>query len=117
MAQKDKASKEMLAAKLPLLGAVIGKVIQNSDNWASKKVKKTGLCIGLFIKAAKVLLSTNVDADFSEDPRKLITEAGVKLIQELETAIEKDKTMSNLKGKIKEIKRIVEVWSQSKHFF
>ena len=99
----------MLAGKLSLLGAVIGKVIQNADNWASKKVKKTGLCIGLFTKAAKVLLSSNVDADFSEDPRELITEAGVKLIQELETAIEKDKTMSNLKGKIKEIKRIVEV--------
>jgi len=39
----------------------------------------------------------------------LIAEAGVKLIKELETATEKDKTMSNLKGKIKEIKKIIEV--------
>lgn len=100
----------MLAENFALLGAVIGKVVKTADSWGSKKVKKTGSCVGLYAKAAKALLSKDVDAEFTEEPRKLISEAGVKLIKELETATEKDKTMSNLKGKIKEIKKIIEVW-------
>ena len=104
---KDSEAKKKLAENFALLGAVIGKVVKSSDNWASKKVKKTGLCIGLYAKAAKALLSTEVEAEFTEEPRKLIAETGAKLIKEIEDATEKDKAMSNLKGKIKEIKKII----------
>ena len=41
--------------------------------------------------------------------KSIVEEAGVKLIKELEQATEKDKSMSNLKGKIKEIKKIIEM--------
>ena len=110
VAQKDRAAKELLASNFALLGAVIGKVVQTSDSWASKKVKKTGLCVGLYAKAAKaLLLNPDSGAQFAEDPKKTVEEAGLKLIKELETATEKDKSMSNLKGKIKEIKKIIEI--------
>jgi len=53
----------------------------------------------LFIKAAR-MLSKTAGVDVSID--------GAKLIKALEEATEDDKSMSNLKGKIKEIKSIVE---------
>jgi len=109
VAQKDAAAKTILAKNFALLAGVIGKVINSAETWENKKVKKTGLCVGLYAKAAKVLLSNEVAVDFEEDVKKLISEAGVKLVSELEAAIEKDKTMSNMKGKIKEIKKIIEL--------
>lgn len=63
----------------------------------------------MYAKAAKVLLTPDSEAQFEEEPKKIIQEAGVKLIKELETATENDKTMANLKGKIKEIKKIIEM--------
>lgn len=100
----------MLASNFTLLAAVIGKVVQTADSWAAKKVKKTGLCVGLYAKAARVLLSsTNDDDEDQIDAKSIVEEAGVKLIKELEQATEKDKSMSNLKGKIKEIKKIIEM--------
>ena len=92
-----------------MLAGVIAKVVASAETWAQKKVKRTGLCVGLFAKAAKVLLSNDVAIDFDESPKKMISEAGVNLIKEVETATEQDKTMSNLKGKIKEIKKIIEL--------
>lgn len=109
VAQKDAAAKEILAKNFALLTGVICKVVQSAESWAQKKVKKTGLCVGLYAKASKVLLSNEVAVDLKEDVKKLISETGVNLIKELEIAIEKDKTMSNLKGKIKEIKKIIEL--------
>ena len=41
--------------------------------------------------------------------KKIVEKAGAMLIKELETATENDKTMANLKGKIKEIKKIIEM--------
>ena len=63
----------------------------------------------MYAKAAKALLTPDAEAKFSEEPKKIIEDVGVKLIKELETATEKDKTMANLKGKIKEIKKIIEM--------
>lgn len=107
VAQKDAAAKKLLAKNLPLLGAVVGKVVETAETWQQKKVKKTGLAVGLYAKAAKALLS-GPDADLEEDPRKTIAATGTRLIKDLEAATEKDKSMSNLKGKIKEIKRLIE---------
>ena len=80
------------------MSSVIVKVIQTSDSWQKKKVQKTGQCINLFSKAAKILVKGN-------HAGKVSTE-GAKLINALETACESDKAMANLKGKIKEIKHI-----------
>ena len=46
----------MLGENFALMSAVIVKVIQTADSWQSKKVKKTGQCVGLFTKAAKTLI-------------------------------------------------------------
>ena len=80
-------------------------MIQSADSWAAKKVKKTGLCVGLYAKGARALLSGGSES--IEGAKAIVEEAGVKLIKELEQATEKDKSMSNLKGKIKEIKKII----------
>ena len=95
----------MLAKNLELLVAAICKVIQTADSWSSKKVKKTGLAVGLYAKAAKTLSHKDSELNMG----KTISETGVKLIKQIETAIEKDNTMSNLKGKVKEIKKIIEL--------
>ena len=46
------------------------------------------MCIGLFAKAAKVLLSSDVEGAAVKEPKKLIAEAGVAIMKELETATE-----------------------------
>ena len=93
---------------MPLLGAVIEKVVAQADNWQQKKVKKTGVCVGLFAKAAKVLLASEA-GPVDVDTRKVLAQAGVQLIKAIETATEADKTLANLKGKINEIKKILEL--------
>lgn len=103
---KDAGARQLMAKNFSLLSAVICKVVQTSETWQSKKVKKTGLCVGLFPKCAKVMLSDK-DYSHSEDPKELVTTHGAKLIKELEAACEKDKSMSNLKGKVKEIQALV----------
>lgn len=42
VASKDADAKAKLAKSFTLLAGVIGKVVQTSDTWAQKKVKKTG---------------------------------------------------------------------------
>ena len=88
VAQKDAKAKAVLSEKFALLGAVICKVIKTADSWVQKKVKKTGMCIGLFAKAAKVLLSSDVEVAGASEPKKLIAEVGVAIMKELETATE-----------------------------
>ena len=108
-AKTNQEAKKSMYKSFELLTALICKVIGSADkSWGGqKKVKKTGLCVGLFAKAAKTLSSNEIALDI--DPKGLITDCGVKIVKELETATEKDKTMANLKGKIKEIKRIIEL--------
>ena len=60
----------------------------------------------MFAKAAKTLMSADIKVAFDKQSVAL---AGAKLIKEIETATEKDKTMSNLKGKSKEIQKIVDL--------
>lgn len=100
VAMKDSKAKQKLADNLELLSGVVCKVVETSDSWIQKKVKKTGMCVGLFVKAAKTLVSNDVAIEFD---RNIISQAGAKLIKAIETATEADKTMSNLKGKSKEI--------------
>ncbi len=109
VASTDSKAKAILAKNFELLVAAICKVIQTSDTWKQKKVKSTGLCIGLYAKAARVLSQNSDDSDLKVNVKKIVSETGVKLIKQIETAIEADKTMSNLKGKVKEIKKIIEL--------
>jgi len=109
VARTDAAAKKKLADSFELLAGVICKVIESAETWQQKKVKKTGLCVSLFAKAAKALLSAEVGVDVGKDVKKMIAETGAKLVRQIDQAIEKDKTMSNLKGKSKEIKRIMEL--------
>lgn len=89
----------MLVAQLGLLTSVIIKVVQTSETWQNKKVKKTGLCVNLFVKAAKVIAK-------SKGGNALVVTEGARVIKALEAAIEADKAMSNLKGKVKEIMNV-----------
>ena len=109
VSQKDEVAKAALAKNFALLTAVICKVVSQAEGWVQKKVKKTGLCVGLYAKAAKVLASNDIAVAFDEDVKKLTEESGVKLIKAIEAAIEKDKTMSNLNGKVKEIKKLIQM--------
>ena len=108
VARTDAEAKTELASKLELLSGVTCKVVEASDSWQQKKVKKTGTCIGLFAKAAKTLLQQSEGAPIDFD-RQIVTESGLKLIKAIEVATEKDKTMSNLKGKSKEIKKLIQM--------
>ena len=91
-----------------LLTSVIVRVVQTTETWNNKKVKKTGLCVNLFTKAARLVVK---DKSACQKVRELIVVEGARLITALESEIEKDKTMSNLKGKVKEIQAIVKLAS------
>ena len=109
VARTDAEAKVILASKLELLGGVVCRVVASSDSWQQKKVKKTGTCVGLYAKAAKTLLMASADGVPVDFDRKIVTESGAKLIKAIEIATETDKTMSNLKGKCKEIKKLIQL--------
>lgn len=90
----------MMSEHMSLLSGVICKVIENSESWQNKKVKKTGLCVNLFVKAARSLTKPGVKG------RESVIIDGAKVIKCLEKAIEADKAMSNLRGKVKEIQAV-----------
>ena len=93
-----------MSENLQLMTSAIIRVVQTSSTWKDKKVKKTGLCVNLFAKAAKVLLR-HAASDSSINREVIITE-GARLVQTLSTACDEDKAMSNLKGKSKEIQAV-----------
>jgi hypothetical protein len=75
--------------------------VKSSDSWGKKKASKTGNCVNLFIKTARMLSKSSGDV-------ATISECGAKLIKALTEVTDDDKSMANLKGKIKEIKSIME---------
>lgn len=89
---------------MELISTVIIKVVENSDSWKNKKVKKTIQVVNLFVKAARILVHPKNEA-VNKD---LIRKEGALIIKAIEKECEKDKSMSNLKGKIKEIKNIID---------
>ena len=60
--------------------------------------------LNIFTKAAKAIMSNK---DLNSKYSAQIQKNGVQIIKAIENECEKDKTMSNLKGKIKEIQNIV----------
>jgi hypothetical protein len=82
--EKDKKAIKLMAQNLNLLTSVTIKVIQTANTWQNKKVKKTGLCVNLFVKAAKLILK-----DKSANNEEVIKE-GARLVTALQVAIEAD---------------------------
>jgi hypothetical protein len=80
--EKDKKAIKLMAQNLNLLTSVTIKVIQTANTWQNKKVKKTGLCVNLFVKAAKLILK-----DKSANNEEVIKE-GARLVTALQVAIE-----------------------------
>jgi ATP-dependent Lon protease len=100
-AQKNKELLKVLGSNLDLITSVLITVLQKSDSWQQKKVKKTMLTLNIFTKLAKTLV-------LSKQETSRIAKNGNAIIKEIEAQCEKDKSMSNLKGKIKEIQKIME---------
>ena len=80
-------------------------MLTSADSWQQKKVKKTMLSLSIFTKLAKTIMT---DKNIKTKYRKVIQQNGAKLIKQIEEECEKDKSMSNLKGKIKEIQSLME---------
>ena len=58
-------------------------------------MKKTGLCVGLYPKAVKLILSDEGSLKIDgQGPRKSIEMQSAKLIKEIETACDKDKAIT-----------------------
>ena len=62
------------------------------------------LTLNIFTKLAKTLVLSKTENNHSSS----IAKNGNLIIKEIEIQCEKDKSMSNLKGKVKEINKIME---------
>lgn len=94
---------KLLGKNLELIASTILRVVDTNESFQNKKVKKTAQCVGLFVKAIKLLIKSDLKDKFGP---KIQTQ-GALVIKALESACEKDKAMSNLKGKAKEIKALI----------
>lgn len=102
--QKNTELLKTLSRHLDLISSTILVVLRTSDTWPQKKVKKTMLALNIFTKLTKTIV---LNGDFKAKFSNQVQQNGVKIIKAIEEECEKDKTMSNLKGKIKEIQNIV----------
>ena len=66
------------------------------------------LALNIFTKLSKTIV---MNGDFKAKFSNQVQVNGAKIIKAIEEECEKDKTMSNLKGKIKEIQNIVKAWT------
>eukprot|EP00347_Sterkiella_histriomuscorum_P021443 403333957 len=103
--QNSQEARDALQKNLQLISTVIIKVIETADSWKNKKVKKTQSVANLFVKAARTLVNPK---NTGVVDKELIRREGALIIRSIEKECEKDKAMSNMKGKIKEIKNIIE---------
>lgn len=103
--QQNEQARVQLQKYLELISTVIIKVVETADSWKNKKVKKTIQVVNLFVKAARTLTHAKNANDVNTD---LLRKQGLLIIKAIEKECEKDKAMSNLKGKIKEIKAIID---------
>ena len=99
------SSRKLLTANIELISQVITRSVETSDSWKNKKVTKTSQVVNLFVKAARIIIKST---DASSKEKEKVRTQGALIVRAIEKACEKDKSMSNLKGKIKEIKAIIE---------
>ena len=102
--QKNTQLLKTLSRHLDLISSTILVDLRTSDTWPQKKVKKTMLALNIFTKLTKTIV---LNGDFKAKFSNQVQTNGAKIIKAIEEECEKDKTMSNLKGKIKEIQNIV----------
>lgn len=104
-AQKNLSLLKALAENLDLITQILCTLLKSSNSWEQKKVKKTILSLNIFTNLCKtIVLSKNIDKSILVSS---IQKNGKILIDLIEIECEKDKTMSNLKGKAKEIQALV----------
>ena len=101
-AGKNPELEAALFSNITLISGVLTQVLKSSDQWAQKKVKKTMLVLGVFTKLGKAIGSSDKAAAKEEYRR-----CAAQMIKAIEAECEKDKALSNLKGKVKEIQKIV----------
>lgn len=78
--EKESAARALIAENMGLMTSVICKVVQTSETWQNKKVKKTGLCVNLFVKAARVCIK---DKSIDGAAREQVVQEGARLVREL----------------------------------
>jgi hypothetical protein len=74
--------------------------VETADSWKNKKVSKTSQVIGLYVKMARALKGEG--GKVSQELQK----QGAKIVKAIGSECARDKAMSNLKGKIKEIQAL-----------
>ena len=90
-----------MVQNLDLITQVIIRAVETADSWKNKKVSKTSQVVNLYLKAAKIIVKQ------SPDELEALRTHGARVLKAIEKECEKDKSMSNLKGKAKEIKHII----------
>jgi len=80
----------------PLTSGIVESV-GSAEGFKKQKVKKTIQIVGLWTKAAKFV-----------ENKEVRDVQGARIIKAIEAICEKDKAFGNLKGKVKEIKKVME---------
>ena len=93
-----------LGQNTDLISGVLIQIVHQSQTFGQKKVKKTMLALNIYTKLGKALKSGQNMTKYHKD----YIQNGLKISKAIEKECEVDKAMSNLKGKVKEIKAIVE---------
>jgi hypothetical protein len=99
------SSRKLLVSHIELISQVIVSTVDTADSWKNKKVTKTSQVVNLFVNAARTIVKSG---DSSSKDKDKVRIQGALIVKAIEKACEKDKSMSNLKGKLKEIKAIIE---------
>ena len=86
---------------LDLITQVVIRAIETAESWKNKKVPKTCQVINLYLNAARIIVKSE------PEHTDAVRIQGAKVVKVIEAECEKDKAMSNLKGKAKEIKKII----------
>ena len=94
-----------MVTNIELIAQVIVNTVDTADSWKNKKVTKTSQVVNLFVNAARTIVKST---DSNNKEIEKVRLQGALIVKAIEKACEKDKSMSNLKGKLKEIKAIIE---------
>ena len=90
-----------MVSNLDLITQVVVRTIETADSWKNKKVSKTSQVVNLYLKAARIIVKSE------PEHTEAVRTHGAKVLKAIDKECERDKAMSNLKGKAKEIKAII----------
>ena len=63
VSENSEEAQKVMLKNLKLMTSVLIKIVETVDSWGNKKVQKTGQCINLFTKSAKILLKSKESSD------------------------------------------------------